>query len=155
MTDTDTLIIYHFNDVVSIFIIKGSKSLPTDCSHQYHISDTDLIAKFAHNLTSKRDENAIPSLTIFSGDVFSPSTESSILKGEHMVPILNHLNIDVGCYGNHGMKNVPKLSEITPFHFPLPASRSKAPTPSLIYNEEELMKSGYIPHQISIMVNVA
>ncbi|EEQ35202.1 2,3-cyclic-nucleotide 2-phosphodiesterase [Microsporum canis CBS 113480] len=83
---TDTLTFYHFNDV-------------------YHISNTDLIAKFAHVITQSKQSSGsldIPPLTIFSGDVFSPSTESSVLKGEHMVPILNHLGIDLACYGNHG-----------------------------------------------------
>ncbi|KAF3900196.1 2,3-cyclic-nucleotide 2-phosphodiesterase [Trichophyton interdigitale] len=81
----DILTFYHFNDV-------------------YHISDVDLISKFAHVFTRARQDSKSPDiqpLTIFSGDVFSPSTESSVLKGEHMVPILNHLDIDIACYGNH------------------------------------------------------
>lgn len=40
-------------------------------------------------------------LVIFSGDVYSPSKESAMVKGEHMVPILNHLNIDIAMFGNH------------------------------------------------------
>ncbi|KAK2756668.1 hypothetical protein FQN54_005113 [Arachnomyces sp. PD_36] len=101
MDDTDILTFYHFNDV-------------------YHISDADLIAKFAHKLAQpKRDKNCIHPLTVFSGDVFSPSTESSILKGEHMVPLLNHLDIDVACYGNHdfdyGEQRLIELSKKTNF----------------------------------------
>lgn len=41
-------------------------------------------------------------LTVFSGDAFSPSLEASVLKGEHILPILDLVGIDVGCYGNHG-----------------------------------------------------
>ncbi|KAM5496409.1 putative UDP-sugar diphosphatase [Microsporum canis] len=100
---TDTLTFYHFNDV-------------------YHISNTDLIAKFAHVITQSKQSSGsldIPPLTIFSGDVFSPSTESSVLKGEHMVPILNHLGIDLACYGNHdfdfGEDRLIELSRKTNF----------------------------------------
>lgn len=38
-------------------------------------------------------------ISVFSGDAFSASLESAVMKGEHMVPVLNHLLIDVG---NHG-----------------------------------------------------
>ena len=40
-------------------------------------------------------------LRIFSGDAFSPSLEAAVLRGNHMVPVLNNLGIDVACYGNH------------------------------------------------------
>jgi 2',3'-cyclic-nucleotide 2'-phosphodiesterase (5'-nucleotidase family) len=38
-------------------------------------------------------------VTLFSGDVFSPSLESSITKGSHMVPILNKIGTDCACIG--------------------------------------------------------
>ncbi|DAA76892.1 TPA_exp: putative 5'-nucleotidase [Trichophyton benhamiae CBS 112371] len=81
----DILTFYHFNDV-------------------YHISDVSLISKFAYVFAQARQDSKGPDiqpLIIFSGDVFSPSTESSVLKGEHMVPVLNNLGIDLACYGNH------------------------------------------------------
>ncbi len=40
-------------------------------------------------------------LTLFSGDVFSPSVESSVTRGEHMVPIMNHMQISASVCGNH------------------------------------------------------
>ncbi|KAB5540586.1 Metallo-dependent phosphatase-like protein [Coniochaeta sp. 2T2.1] len=40
-------------------------------------------------------------VTLFSGDVFSPSLESSITKGSHMVPILHKIGTDCACVGNH------------------------------------------------------
>lgn len=64
-----------------------------------------LISKFAYVFAQARQDSKGPDiqpLIIFSGDVFSPSTESSVLKGEHMVPVLNNLGIDLACYGNHG-----------------------------------------------------
>ncbi|KAI8055652.1 Metallo-dependent phosphatase-like protein [Syncephalis plumigaleata] len=53
-------------------------------------------------------------LVLFSGDLFNPSIESSVTKGKHMVPVVNKLNIDVACYGNHdfdfGVANLEKLA---------------------------------------------
>lgn len=37
--------------------------------------------------------------TFFSGDAFSPSSMSTILRGEQMIPVLNSLNIDAACLG--------------------------------------------------------
>lgn len=42
-------------------------------------------------------------LTLFSGDAFNPSLESSITKGSHMVPILNALDTDCAALGNHDL----------------------------------------------------
>ena len=39
--------------------------------------------------------------TIFSGDAFSPSIMSTILRGEQMVPVLNAIGIDVACLGEN------------------------------------------------------
>ena len=38
-------------------------------------------------------------ITLFSGDAFNPSLESSITKGGHMVPVLNSLETDAACVG--------------------------------------------------------
>ncbi|KAK9369392.1 Metallo-dependent phosphatase-like protein [Lipomyces kononenkoae] len=42
-------------------------------------------------------------VTVFSGDAFNPSLESSVTKGKHMIDIMNndHIGIDVAVYGNH------------------------------------------------------
>lgn len=54
-------------------------------------------------------------LTLFSGDAFNPSLESSVTKGAHMVPVLNMLKTDVACIGNHdldfGVKQFRNLSQ--------------------------------------------
>ncbi|KAL1966178.1 hypothetical protein VTN77DRAFT_4730 [Rasamsonia byssochlamydoides] len=42
-------------------------------------------------------------LTFFSGDVFNPSLESTITKGQHMIPFLNNAGTDVACVGNHDL----------------------------------------------------
>jgi 2',3'-cyclic-nucleotide 2'-phosphodiesterase (5'-nucleotidase family) len=38
-------------------------------------------------------------LTLFSGDAFNPSLESSVTKGRHMVPFLNAVGTDIACVG--------------------------------------------------------
>ena len=38
-------------------------------------------------------------ITLFSGDAFNPSLESSVTKGRHMVPILNNIGTDAACVG--------------------------------------------------------
>ncbi|KAL2020631.1 hypothetical protein VTK56DRAFT_8121 [Thermocarpiscus australiensis] len=42
-------------------------------------------------------------VTLFSGDAFNPSLESSITKGSHMVPILNQIGTGCACVGNHDL----------------------------------------------------
>ncbi|KAM3509635.1 hypothetical protein MY11210_006235 [Beauveria gryllotalpidicola] len=82
------LTILHFNDV-------------------YHIADSELVAKFASvladpsHVTGDDSFSSGPVLRVFSGDAFSPSLEAAVLRGDHMAPLLNSLDIDVACYGNH------------------------------------------------------
>ncbi|OAA46099.1 5'-nucleotidase [Metarhizium rileyi] len=49
----------------------------------------------------KRFEGQPKILTLFSGDAFNPSLESSVTKGRHMVPVLNAIGTDCACVGNH------------------------------------------------------
>lgn len=56
--------------------------------------------RFASEFLKAQSDNP-DSLVVFSGDVYSPSKESAMIKGQQMVPILNHLNINVAMYGNH------------------------------------------------------
>jgi len=60
-------------------------------------------------------EHVSTPLVVFSGDAFSPSLESSVLKGGHMIPVLNLLGIDIACYGNHGERR-PPLSTLPGSH---------------------------------------
>jgi len=80
---------------------------PYSPTFQYHISKQARIARFWTQLQLYRKKYAHSSpYTIFSGDVFSPSLEASILRGAHMVPLLRELKIDLACYGNHGTKTI-------------------------------------------------
>ena len=55
-----------------------------------NINDNDATQQHHH------ERNVI---TVFSGDAFSPSIMSTILRGQHMVPVLNALDITVACLG--------------------------------------------------------
>jgi len=46
-------------------------------------------------------QHTLKGLVLFSGDVFNPSIESSVTRGEHMVDVMNACSIDVACVGNH------------------------------------------------------
>ncbi|WWC73295.1 uncharacterized protein I206_107262 [Kwoniella pini CBS 10737] len=67
----------------------------------------------------KEKETEKDGLVLFAGDVFNPSVESSISRGSHMVPLLNALELDVACVGNHdfdfGYPHLTKLIESTSF----------------------------------------
>ncbi|KAL5351400.1 hypothetical protein ACLOAV_003259 [Pseudogymnoascus australis] len=117
MVQIDDITILHFNDV-------------------YHISDAAHVARFASVFADPRHvtgETSVPEhqLRIFSGDAFSPSLEASVLRGEHMPALLNALNIDVACYGNHdfdfGEARLSDLSDRTTFPWTLANAVRKQP----------------------------
>lgn len=49
----------------------------------------------------EKDDQPLKGLVLFSGDVFNPSIESSVTRGEHMIDVLNACSIDCSCLGNH------------------------------------------------------
>ncbi|KAL0570370.1 hypothetical protein V5O48_011585 [Marasmius crinis-equi] len=98
MAQKDEITFYHFNDV-------------------YHVSQPTRIARFAHALRKAKVEDP-ETLTIFSGDALGPSLEGSVLKGGHIVPVLNHLKIDVACYGNHGQSFTPLVEQTADWNSP-------------------------------------
>lgn len=46
-----------------------------------------------------QDSNQKDGLMLFSGDVFSPSVESSVTRGVHMIPILKEMKVDCAVLG--------------------------------------------------------
>ncbi|EAU80500.2 hypothetical protein CC1G_11855 [Coprinopsis cinerea okayama7 len=91
---TTTLNIAHFNDVYQV------------SEHKVNGEAID-VTKFAtllEGITTKwknREDGKKDGLIVFSGDLFSPSIESSITKGKHMLPIINAMNVDIAVVGNH------------------------------------------------------
>ncbi|KAJ8094243.1 hypothetical protein PM082_006782 [Marasmius tenuissimus] len=93
-----TLSIAHFNDVYQV----GDQEIKIDGRQE-----TINVTKFATSLAditakwNKREDGKKDGLIVFSGDLFSPSRESAVTKGKHMPPIINGLEVDVACVGNH------------------------------------------------------
>ncbi|KAK0240597.1 Metallo-dependent phosphatase-like protein [Armillaria nabsnona] len=110
-----TLHIVHWNDV---YRVAPQKVSPKS-------SDTIDVTQFASMLDNIRDQwpslqdGTKDGLSLFSGDVFSPSVESSVTRGSHMVPIMNELAPDVSLTGNHdfdfGYPHLSKLIKDTTF----------------------------------------
>lgn len=64
---------------------------------------------------SSSSSEPLRGLTLFSGDVFNPSIESSVTRGEHMIEILNAMSIDCACLGNHDFDfGYPHLCKLMP-----------------------------------------
>lgn len=83
-TDQKILRILHFNDVYDIQPKKKTNSAGAYYFKAY-------LDKYRDPLT----------LTLFSGDAFSPSVLSNIFEGNQMVHCLNKMHIDAACFGNH------------------------------------------------------
>lgn len=80
--------ILHFNDVYQLEPTKKTDPIGGYARFSTVVSDL----KEKHN-----------ALVLFSGDVFSPSTESTVTKGKHMIEPLNSLGISAACVGNHDL----------------------------------------------------
>ena len=78
---TSTLSLLHFNDVYRVTPQRIS-------SHPLETIDVTQFTALLHDLRSQwtlRDDGNRDGLVLFSGDVFSPSIESSVTRGSHMV----------------------------------------------------------------------
>ncbi|GLB35152.1 putative 5'-nucleotidase family protein [Lyophyllum shimeji] len=103
------LSILHWNDVYRVTPQALSpQSKDTIDVTQFGALLDDLREKWTDLQDGKKD-----GLTLFSGDVFSPSVESSVTRGSHMVPIMNALAPDVAVTGNHDFDfGYPHLSKL-------------------------------------------
>lgn len=85
--------ILHFNDV---YHLDPSSADPVGGAARFQTA--------VNEYRSAERFNGEPDLiTLFSGDAFNPSLESSVTKGSHMVPILNQLGTACACVGNHDL----------------------------------------------------
>ncbi|KAJ6526896.1 Metallo-dependent phosphatase [Mycena vulgaris] len=103
ISGTTVLNIAHFNDV---YQVSDQKIYPGGNE------ETINVTKFASSLfdiTSnwkKREDGSKDGLTVFSGDGFSPSVESSVTRGRHMAPLMNGLGIDIAVVGFPQLKKL-------------------------------------------------
>ncbi|KAI1081523.1 Metallo-dependent phosphatase [Whalleya microplaca] len=85
--------ILHYNDV---YHVDSSSSEPVGGVARF----MTLVKHYKEDDKFKGQSNLI---TLFSGDAFNPSLESSVTKGEHMVPMLNSIGTDAAALGNHDL----------------------------------------------------
>ncbi|KAI0637232.1 Metallo-dependent phosphatase-like protein [Trametes polyzona] len=112
---TTTLNLLHFNDVYRVQPFKlNPKSPETIDVTQWTAMLDDIRDQWPLRPDGKRD-----GLVLFSGDVFSPSVESSVTRGSHMVPVMNAIGPDISLTGNHdfdfGYPHLSKLIQDTNF----------------------------------------
>ncbi|CAB9518094.1 venom 5'-nucleotidase [Seminavis robusta] len=74
--------------------------------HVNDIYNADKSARFVSQWKKAKQEeidNGRTVLSFFSGDAWSPSIMSTIVRGKQMVPVLNALSLDAACLGNHDL----------------------------------------------------
>ncbi|KAH7889945.1 Metallo-dependent phosphatase-like protein [Phlebopus sp. FC_14] len=109
--------IVHWNDVYRV--------TPQKISNEGSASSFIDVTQFAALLDDirshwpERSDGSRDGLSLFSGDLFSPSVESTVTRGSHMVPVMNELSPDVSLTGNHdfdfGYPHLSKLVQDTKF----------------------------------------
>ncbi|KAK7458726.1 hypothetical protein VKT23_009725 [Stygiomarasmius scandens] len=107
---TTVLGIAHFNDVYQV----SDQNIKVD--DQKEVINVKKFATSLNNITSgwkDGKDGKKEGFIVFSGDLFSPSTESSITRGKHMPAIINALDVDIGVAGNHEFDfGYPRLKEL-------------------------------------------
>ncbi|KAF9234769.1 Metallo-dependent phosphatase-like protein [Melanogaster broomeanus] len=102
------LSIVHWNDVYRV--------TPQKISPAGDTIDVTQFAVLIENIRRRwrvRSDGARDGLSLFSGDLFSPSVESTVTRGSHMVPVMNELAPDVALTGNHDFDfGYPHLSKL-------------------------------------------
>lgn len=134
---SSSLHVLHFNDVYRVAPQKLGNTRKTIDVTQFAARLASLRAnepdKFVHPpcaAASAQVTEHCRTLVLFSGDVFSPSVESSVTRGSHMVslasidrarvssasrqvPVMNELAPDVTVVGNHDVDfGVPHLAKL-------------------------------------------
>ncbi|KAI0683632.1 Metallo-dependent phosphatase [Cytidiella melzeri] len=125
----------HFNDVYRVQPFKVSPS----SGDTIDVTQWAAMLDDVRNSWAQREDGKRDGLVLFSGDIFAPSTESSVTRGSHMVPVVNEIAPDVSLTGNHdfdfGYPHLSKLISDTKFPWLLSniidAKTSKTPEPLL------------------------
>ena len=84
MEGTQKLNIVHFNDVYRV----SPQKLSSQSSETIDVTQFSSLLDTIRNGWSDRPDGKKDGLTLFSGDLFSPSVESSVTRGSHMVGTL-------------------------------------------------------------------
>ncbi|KAI9570842.1 Metallo-dependent phosphatase-like protein [Boletus coccyginus] len=108
------LSVVHWNDAYRVTPQKVSPNGDTIDVTQFAALLDDIRRNWRLRSDGERD-----GISLFSGDLFSPSVESTVTRGSHMVPVMNELAPDVALTGNHdfdfGYPHLSKLVDETTF----------------------------------------
>ena len=116
-----TLPIIHFNDVyrvrqkdkasggtigadqfaAKIQAIRESWGEPSNLSNHAPPPSSSSQPSGSRDWSSHSTSRHRKGLVLFSGDLYSPSVESSVTRGTHLIPVINAINLDCACLGNH------------------------------------------------------
>ncbi|KAF5358493.1 hypothetical protein D9756_001737 [Leucocoprinus leucothites] len=103
-----TIPLLHFNDVYRVSPQKIGRSGDTVDVTQFAALMNKLRGQWETREDGKKD-----GLVLFSGDLFSPSVESSVTRGSHMVPVMNEIGLDIALAGNHDFDfGYPQLTNL-------------------------------------------
>ena len=73
------------------------------------------ISRLATVVAEKRAQFGERLLLLFSGDTFSPSLLSTLMRGQQVLPVFQALQVDAGMFGNHdfdfGVEELESLAE--------------------------------------------
>ncbi|KAG8728094.1 hypothetical protein FRC10_005297 [Ceratobasidium sp. 414] len=89
-----TLSLLHFNDVYRV-----TKQKIQGTSGTIDVTQFAGLLESVRNSWSERSDGKRDGLVLFSGDLFSPSVESTVTRGSHMVPVMNNIAPDVALTG--------------------------------------------------------
>ncbi|KAI9690082.1 MAG: hypothetical protein M1820_010021 [Bogoriella megaspora] len=92
-TNSPDVRLLHYNDV---YHIEPGSQEPVGGAARFQT-----LCKYYSNDEAFRGQSNL--VTLFSGDAFNPSLESSVTKGSHMIPILNGVGTNIACVGNHDL----------------------------------------------------
>ncbi|KAG8906831.1 hypothetical protein FRB99_006006 [Tulasnella sp. 403] len=95
MADRTILNLLHFNDVYRV----SPQKLPGGGT--IDVTQFAALVDSLRDAWPSRDDELKDGLLLFSGDLFSPSVESSVTRGSHLVPVINELRPDIALTGNH------------------------------------------------------
>ena len=71
------------------------------------------VTTLRHFQNKAREEGA-EVLTLFSGDLLSPSLISTLYEGEQMIKPFNRCRVDVACLGNHDLDfGINQMNKVT------------------------------------------
>lgn len=90
--ETPMLRLLHFNDVYNI---AEGRQEPVGGAPRF------ITALREARVKAYDSAGSMPTLTVFSGDAFSPSPITPVTKGEEIPHVLTAANIEVACIGNH------------------------------------------------------